>query len=97
MVMGFSHPILIVRLYFFSLQEHYPFWNIFTHCGGHTFSQAMQKMQSFSLIINGFLSDAGCPGVSNHSYTLTGQASIQAPSATQMSKSTHTSVPHIPN
>lgn len=26
-----------------------PFWNIFIHCGGHTFSQAMQKIQSFSL------------------------------------------------
>src|SRR5215210_9061036 len=54
-------------------------------------------MQSFSLIMKGFFSDAGCPGVSSHSYTLTGQASIHAPSAMHISKSTHTSFPHIPS
>jgi hypothetical protein len=47
--------------------NYWPFWNIFTHCGGHTFSHAIQKMQSFSLIMKGFFSDAGCPGVSSHS------------------------------
>ena len=53
-------------------------------------------MQSFSLIMNGFFSEAGCPGVSSHSNTFTGQASMQAPSAMQISKSTVTSVPQIP-
>jgi hypothetical protein len=28
-------------------------------CGGQTFSHARQKMQSFSLAINAFFSDAG--------------------------------------
>jgi hypothetical protein len=36
-------------------------------CGGQTPSHARQKMQSGSFDINGFLSDAGFPGVSNHS------------------------------
>ena len=65
--------------------------------GGQTFSQAKQNMQSFSLAMKGFLSDAGCPGVSSHSYTLTGHASMHAPSDIQISKSTQTSVPQIPN
>ena len=66
-------------------------------CGGHTFSHARQNIQSFSLAINGFFSDPGWPGVSNHSYTLTGHASIHAPSPIQISKSTATLSPHIPN
>src|SRR5919205_1075760 len=91
--------LLLLFLFLSNCRQHYycPFWNIFTHCGGHTFSHAMHNIQSFSLIIKGFFSDAGCPGVSNHSYTFTGHASIHAPSATHISKSTVTSVPHIPN
>lgn len=44
-----------------------PFWKIFIACGGQTFSHAMQNMQSFSLAMNAFFSDAGCPGVSSQS------------------------------
>lgn len=36
-----------------------PFWKIFIACGGQTFSHAMQNMQSFSLAMNAFFSDAG--------------------------------------
>src|ERR671931_1580793 len=90
--------VIVILLFLFNYILYYwPFWNILTHCGGHTFSHAIQNIQSFSLIIKGFFSDAGCPGVSNHSYTFTGQASIHAPSATHISKSTVTSVPHIPS
>ena len=47
-------------------------WNYFASkiliaCGGQTPSHARQKIQSGSFDINGFWSDAGFPGVSNHS------------------------------
>ena len=44
-----------------------PFWNIFIHCGGRTFSHAIQNIQPFSLAMNVFLSEPGCPGVSSDS------------------------------
>src|SRR5579864_1990730 len=75
----------------------YPFFDIFIACTGHTFSQARQKIQSGSRAINGFFSEDGFPANSAHSYTFTGHASIQAPSPTQISKSTETYSPQIPN
>ena len=53
------------------LMIYFPFFYFFTNiliaCGGQTFSHAKQNIQSFSRIIKGFFSDAGWPGVSNHS------------------------------
>jgi hypothetical protein len=42
-----------------SIWQNSYFTNIFIACGGQTFSQAKQNMQSFSLTIKGFFSDAG--------------------------------------
>ncbi len=64
---------------------------------GHAVSQARQKMHWSSLTGSAFFSEAGCPGVSNHSKTPTGHTSIQAPSAMQISKSTATFSPCIPS
>jgi len=64
--------------------------------GGQTPSQARQNMQSGSLTCNGFFVEAGFPGKSRNSKTSTGQASIQAPSAMQISKSTETNSPQTP-
>src|SRR5437660_11442013 len=66
-------------------------------CSGHTFSHARQNMQSGSLDIKGFFSEEGFPRNSAHSYTFTGHASMQAPSPIQISKSTETYSPQIPN
>ena len=64
--------------------------------GGQTPSHARQNIQSGSFDINGFLSDAAFPENSTNSYTPTGHASMHAPSATQISKSTDTNYPHTP-
>ena len=64
--------------------------------GGQTFSHARQKIQSGSLIWSGFFVDATFPGKSANSKTFTGHASMQAPSATHISKSTETNSPQTP-
>ena len=46
-------------------ENFYFFSYILIACGGQTPSQARQKIQSGSLSINGFFSDAGLPGESN--------------------------------
>lgn len=76
---------IIVRMWISILTVVYFCSNILMACGGHTPSQARQNMQSGSFDMSGFFSEAKLPGVSNHSYTATGHASMQAPSATQMS------------
>ena len=68
---------------------------IFIATGGQTPSQAIQKIQSGSLICNGFAVEAGFPGKSRNSKTFTGQASIQAPSAMQISKSTEKKIQEL--
>src|SRR5689334_17345971 len=65
--------------------------------GGQTLSQAMQKMQAASFAGSAFFPDAGWPGVSSHSNTFSGHASMHAPSAVQRSKSTATHVPWMPS
>lgn len=64
---------------------------------GQAVSHAKQNMHWSSFTGSAFFSEAGCPGVSNHSKTPTGHTSRHAPSAIHMSKSTATFSPCIPN
>jgi len=64
---------------------------------GHEVSHARHWMQSFSLAGSDFFSELGCPGLSAHSNTFTGQSSMQTPSPVQTSQSTATLVPCMPS